>query len=54
MRAGIQPCSLAVALHPRSHGLAEAIVHVGMDIQSSWNNCMRWFKIENEEKTAIH
>ena len=27
-----RPCSLAVALHARSHGLAE--VHVGVDIQS--------------------
>ena len=35
-----RPCSLAVALHTRSHGLA-----VGVDIQSSWNIWMRWSKI---------
>ena len=38
-----QPCSLAVALHARFHGIAE--VHNRADIPSSWNICVHWFEV---------
>ena len=39
-----RPCGLVVVLHAHSHaGFAE--IHVGVDIQSSWNISMGWFKI---------
>ena len=42
------PCSLAVAIHARSHGLGLASWSTprrGHNMQSSWNIWMRWFEV---------